>query len=381
MLTCAQFGGDPSHVVIHGSSAGAGSVALHLLNQGNKGLFSGAIMESTFMPTQPHKNELEWQYDRVMQTLGCSNDSSQQEIDCLRAKSTEELQLANVASPIPAMSELYPPVWYWTPCIDGDLILDNPLRMWKDGKFIRVPMIVGNNENGKLEALLIEVVANDGIEGAYFAINASTKNEVTKFMKSNYPKISEKELHTMGHLYPREEPVPQHAAWFPVAESAYGESTFTCPAIGILDSAASFNTIHDGTYHELPLWSYHLNVYDKEYIERGLGCPHGYEEGIIFGPASTDTKLPGRYTPPASLNTYNAPLVPIMMNYWISFLRTLSPNSHKDSSAPEWKTWKHEGCQSRLLIRLNEMAMEQVPWQQKQRCEFWNKMDRTLVLP
>lgn len=29
--TLRQFGGDPDHVVIHGASAGAGSVALHLL--------------------------------------------------------------------------------------------------------------------------------------------------------------------------------------------------------------------------------------------------------------------------------------------------------------------------------------------------------------
>ncbi|KAJ3498001.1 hypothetical protein NLG97_g1464 [Lecanicillium saksenae] len=357
-----QFGGDPNHVVIHGSSAGAGSVALHLLNQGNKKLFSGAIMESTFMPTQPHKSKLEWQYDRVIQTLGCSHDSSHQEMDCIRSKSTEDLQLANVASPFPAMSELYPPVWYWTPCIDERLILDNPLQMWRDGKFIRVPMIIGNNEN----------------EGAYFAINASTETDVTKFMESNYPQMSKKELHTMGHLYPRGEPVPQHAAWFPAAEKAYGEATFTCPAMGILDSAASIIDTRDTRYRELPLWSYHLNVYDKDYHERGLGCPHGYEEGMIFGPASTDTKLPGRYIPPASLNTYNAPLVPVIMNYWISFVRTLSPNAHKSSDALEWSTWKGKHIQSRLLIRLNGMKMEKTPRQQKERCEFWNKMDRAL---
>lgn len=330
------------------------------------------------MPAQPHKSELEWQYDRVVQTLGCKDDSAHREMDCLRLKTTDELQLANVASPIPAMSELYPPVWYWTPCIDEVLILESPFQMWKDGKFIRVPMIIGNNENGKFWDLAMEATANSLTEGAYFAINASTKDEVTKFMKSNYPQLSTEELHTMGHLYPLVEPVPQHAAWFPVAEKAYGESTFTCPAIGILESAASCNAVDDD-YRKFPLWSYHLNIYDKVYVERGLGCPHGYEEGIIFGPASTNTTLPGRYIPPTSLSTYNAPLVPMMMDYWISFVRTLSPNAYKNSSAPEWKTWKRKGRQSRLLIRLDEMKMEEVPKEQKERCNFWNKMDRTLI--
>jgi hypothetical protein len=35
--------------------------------------------------------------------------------------------------------------------------------------------------------------------------------------------------------------------------------------------------------------------------------------------------------------TYNAHIVPIIMNYWISFVRDLSPNSHKYQEAPHWE--------------------------------------------
>ena len=42
-----DFGGDPSHVVITGQSAGAGSVAAQLHSPMSKGLFSGAMMSST----------------------------------------------------------------------------------------------------------------------------------------------------------------------------------------------------------------------------------------------------------------------------------------------------------------------------------------------
>jgi carboxylesterase type B len=45
-----QFGGDPNHVVIHGDSAGAGSVAHHLTAYDGRdmNLFVGAVAESTF---------------------------------------------------------------------------------------------------------------------------------------------------------------------------------------------------------------------------------------------------------------------------------------------------------------------------------------------
>uniref|UniRef100_A0A8H7K372 Carboxylic ester hydrolase n=1 Tax=Bionectria ochroleuca TaxID=29856 RepID=A0A8H7K372_BIOOC len=356
-----QFGGNPDHVVIHGSSAGAGSVALHLLNPANTRLFAGAIMESTFMPTQPLASELKWQYERFIQTVGCSEGNARLQMRCLREKATEELQKGNVATPFPGGPSQPLPVWPWTPCIDGDLIPDKPLDMYKRGEFIKVPMIIGNNEN----------------EGAYFTAKASTEEEVRLFIGSNYPRLSKTKITEITEYYPRTNPVPQHAEWFPSAEQAYGESTFTCPALAILNAAGKFDGSQELNLPEsVKLWSYHMNVYDEEYVAMGLGCPHGYEEGLIFGPSST--KIPKRYQPPASFSTYNVPLVSIVMNYWISFVRTLSPNTHKDPSAPIWEHWGGGNARSKLLIRLGELRMEPMTEAEVTRCDFWNEMDRSL---
>ncbi|VUC33656.1 unnamed protein product [Clonostachys rosea] len=356
-----KFGGDPDHVVIHGSSAGAGSVALHLLHPDNARLFAGAIMESTFIPTQPRTSELEWQYDHFVQTVGCNKRTAELQMQCLRQKTTDELQKGNVAIPFPGMPAQPLPVWPWTPCIDGHLIMDKPLDMYKRGEFIRVPMIIGNNEN----------------EGAYFAANASTDDEVRLFMTSNYPQLSKKKVSAITNYYPQTKPVPQHAEWFPSAEQAYGESTFTCPALAILHAANQLDDNQGPIYADVDLWSYHMNIYDEAYVNMGLGCPHGYEEGLIFGPSGT--KISGRYQPPASFSSYNAPLISIVMSYWISFVRTLSPNVHKESSAPIWERWSHGAGTSKLLIRLGELGMESVTEDQKERCEFWNEMDRSLL--
>lgn len=101
------------------------------------------------MPTQPHKAELEWQYDRLVRDVGCSNSSETAQLKCLRSKTTEELQKANIPSPFPVGGSVLAPVWYWTPCIDGKLIQDKPLRMFKEGRFLSIPMVIGNNENGE----------------------------------------------------------------------------------------------------------------------------------------------------------------------------------------------------------------------------------------
>lgn len=64
------------------------------------------------------------------------------------------------------------------------------------------------------------------------------------------------------------------------------------------------------------------------------------------------------------------------MNYWISFVRDLSPNRYKYDSAPHWEAYTHE--QRRILLQTNATAMEKVPQDQLARCEFWKDLAVTL---
>jgi carboxylesterase type B len=147
ILTPRQFGGDPDHVVIHGVSAGAGSVALHLTAYGgrNDHLFVGAISQSVFFPAQPYVSELEYQFDRTVRGMGCSDSGDK--MACLRNKDAAALQAANSASPFPGRHGW--PLFYWTPCVDGDLIRDLPYLMWGNGSFIKVPVVFGTTTDGE----------------------------------------------------------------------------------------------------------------------------------------------------------------------------------------------------------------------------------------
>jgi len=149
----SQFGGDPNHVVIHGASAGAGSVAMHLVAYGGRddALFIGGMAESLFFPSQPFVSELEYQFDRLISQTGCAHEPPARQMACLRSKDVAILQAANVAQPFPGRSQPPMPLFYWTPCVDGDLLQDLPYRMFAKGQFIRVPMVFGTSTDGMLK--------------------------------------------------------------------------------------------------------------------------------------------------------------------------------------------------------------------------------------
>lgn len=148
----AQFGGDPDHVVLHGASAGAGSVALQLVVHGGRDddLFVGGIAESIFLPTLPRVDELEWQFDRVANQTGCAQAAAgpPQPMACLRGLAPAALQAVNVAQPFPGRSAMPLPLFYWTPTVDGDLLPDRPQALYQQGKFVPVPVLIGTTTDG-----------------------------------------------------------------------------------------------------------------------------------------------------------------------------------------------------------------------------------------
>ncbi|KAJ8061340.1 hypothetical protein OCU04_010403 [Sclerotinia nivalis] len=340
----AQFGGNPNHVVIHGDSAGAGSVALHLTAYGgrNDNLFIGAIGESVFFPTQPQVSGLEWQFDRYANSAGCG--SAGDVLGCLRSQSTAVLQAANVASPYPG--QVGSPLFYWTPTIDGVFIRDYPYVLFEKGLFLEIPIMFGHTTD----------------EGSVFASNAATSNDISIFFENNYPRLTPADTSSINAQYPLMSPLANHNPYFPSASAAYGETTFICPAIAISISLATFND-------PAKVWLYRYNVQDNNNIANGLGVPHVFELPAIFGPGNANDGDGGSY------RTYNANIVPVVMKYWISFIKFLSPNPGKDASAPHWESMGTPsaagGTLRRLVLQTGASAMEVIPDDQLGRCNFW----------
>ncbi|KFX85802.1 hypothetical protein V490_09398 [Pseudogymnoascus sp. VKM F-3557] len=347
-----QFGGDPDHVVIHGASAGAGSVAMHLIAYGgrNDDLFVGGIGESVFFPTQPKVSELEWQFEQFVSDALCSG--SVDELECLRSQNTTTLQAANKPRPYPGQTGN--PAWYWTPSVDGDFIQDYPYKLFEQGKFVKVPVMFGDDTD----------------EGTAFAPNAGSQAEVATFMRNNYPRLTANDTDAINAQYPLMAPLPGHLAYFPSVAAAYGEATLTCAGNFISNSYATYVSPQQ-------VWNYRYNVHSTYYDEAGMGVPHTIETVAVFGvgnvgeSATTDLQT--------GISTYNNNIVPVVMNYWISFVRALDPNTYKFATAPNWSSFgTGQDGGARLRFETNATEMELIPQDQVARCEFWKGLAETM---
>ncbi|RKF65862.1 Cholinesterase [Erysiphe neolycopersici] len=328
---------------------------MHLIayNGRNNSLFSGAILESVFFPTQRKVIDYEFQYDNFVALSNCS--SSDDTLDCLRSTPLSVLKAAN-SQPAPFPNATAPPIFPYAPCVDGDIITDYPAKLFLDGKFLQVPIMIGGDTD----------------EGNDFVNNATTSTEVAQYIHNQFPKLSEKNLKKMGELYPLMEPQPLHAPYFPSVALAYGESTFTCP--GLLISSAFYNYSSGSEDSLIPIYHYHYNVQDKYLLSIGRGVPHVFELRALFNTYDPKT---------SSYATYNAPIVPQVRDYWINFVTRKNPNrvlndNSGNQSNMYWTPWgtDSKGLQKeqRLLIQTNATRMENVSSKELERCQFWNEV-------
>ncbi|THX15275.1 alpha/beta-hydrolase [Aureobasidium pullulans] len=107
----------------------------------------------------------------------------------------------------------------------------------------------------------------------------------------------------------------------------------------------------------------------------GYGVLHAFDTDIIFGPnAGPMAGLLGIVENGfvfSSLSGGNANVVPIMMNFAISFVRTQNSSTYKSVFAPNWQTYnKNEGKQ-RIVVRNSGVTYEDVSAAQQTRCAFW----------
>lgn len=209
---------------------------------------------------------------------------------------------------------------------------------------------------------------DDTNEGSGFAANATSPADVATFLQNNYPLLAANETNAINAQYPLMPPLPEHAAYFPSASAAYGDSTFTCPGNLLASAFSNYNTPYQ-------VWNYRYNVLQQNNVNAGLGVPHTFESPAIFGVGNAGDN------PNSSYATYNKGIVPILMNYWISFVRDLSPNRHKYAEAPHWESFGsadgEEGGR-RILLQTNGTMMETIPQELVENCDFWKGLAITM---
>lgn len=340
-----QFGGDPDHVVIHGDSAGGGSVAYHLTAYGghDDGLFVGAIPQSPFFPTSRTVEESEFQFNRFVQDTGCSNSTGNftDQLTCLRNLPLSTILSAN--NPLPLTNSTGKPNHYFLPVVDGEFSEEHMYKQFSEGRFIKVPTLVGGDTN----------------EGDTFAKDNETETQdgANAFLAKNWPNLTDDDIEAINDAFPNTPRGDKHSGYFGQASDVYGNMTFACGGLHISAAVAE----HLGANKS---WNYRYNLIEPWQAEKDNGATHTSEIPAIFG-----VGFAGNET--SALGTENEDMVPVIMDYFISFVKTLDPNTLRNEAAPVWDAFG-TGAGERLLLELpvDEIRMEEIPDSQSEGCEL-----------
>ncbi|KAK2790226.1 hypothetical protein FQN52_005723 [Onygenales sp. PD_12] len=306
----AAFGGDPDRVTIWGESAGSISVFDHMLmyegdnDYKGKPLFHAGMMNSgSLVPADPvdcpKGQEV---YDTVVESAGCANATDT--LSCLREVDYDTLLDAMNAPPgILSYSSV---ALSYLPRPDGVLFTKPVEQLVLEGKFTKVPFIIGDQEDeGTLFALFQSNITTTAQLQTYlsekFFNNASP--ELIEELTTIYSSVAEYGApHRTGMLN----------NWYPQFKrlaAILGDLTFTITRRAVLELT---NIVHP----DVPSWSY-LSSYD--YGTPVLGTFHGSDLFQVFF---------GIWPNYASKAFHQ---------HYLSFIYDHDPNSNND--LPDWPRW------------------------------------------
>ncbi|KAH9026413.1 carotenoid ester lipase precursor [Lactarius hengduanensis] len=295
----SEFGGDPSKVTIWGESAGAISVAHHMItnNGNNEGLFRGAIMQSGGpIPIGDIENGQRY-YDFMVEKTGCSKASDT--LDCLRKVPYSTYKKAMDHSPdFFAYQGL---VLAWLPRVDGVFLKEPSQYSILRGNVANIPMIAGNCDD----------------EGSLFSLstlNITTTAELKDYIKLYMmPKAKDSQVDLLLKYYPDDQRAgcpfdtglknalsPQ----FKRTAALQGDFMFHGPRRYLLQHRA-----------------------DKQ---KSWGFIHKRDKDLPFVGAAHITDVPNSFAV--------GPVLSELRDYFIRFTNNLDPNGERGLGVP-WPQW------------------------------------------
>ncbi|KAF9022991.1 alpha/beta-hydrolase [Rhodocollybia butyracea] len=309
------FGGDNTKVTIMGESAGAESVAMHLLafGQTSTNLFRGGIMESGTATTGsfPSLNETQQSYDTVVESTGCA--SSKDTLACLRSVSVETFITATNVSNLG-----------FGPVVDGLFITQRPSLSLASGKMIKVPLLLGQNtdEGASFGTSGLNTVA----ELEHVLLNQFTNASLTTLLEL-YPDDP-----TIGCPYNTGDGLRSSGSQDKRSLSISGDVVMHGPRRLLASTMANLSqNVFTYRFDQVP---------DNVTIEDGT--EHFMEVAYVFS-----NPLPTQN--PLSKRKGDQELATQMTSYWVSFVVNQDPNHSMVDGAITWPNYRE--TQQNIVFR------------------------------
>lgn len=341
-----KFGGNPNHIVVTGASSGGNAIDELLAANNGTGfpdLFVGAIAESTGWGSEGPSVSRDNALTNNIKATGC--DTSPDPIDCMRRLPIGELQASSTTDG-------------WGPTVDGTFIAAAHYQMYEQGRFQNIPVIYGYASDEGTPNFISNQTVNTTAQ-----VGADIQNAVGKSM-------TDAELATLLSLYPES---LNNASFFGRDMSPRNVSLRQGPgaqwqrdaAIKTelkLHCVAAFFSDMFSSVGQTANYAYRYNILDETpggYADKGLFSPHTSELYAVWGNNNTDGQDPACLALPAADPLSCAAGAAVAQQYWISFVRTLSPNTLRAAGAPEWAPWS-VAAPNRVALSNGGAAMEQM---------------------
>ncbi|XP_071109337.1 pyrethroid hydrolase Ces2e-like [Haliotis cracherodii] len=335
------FGGDSSNITIIGESAGAASVAYHVLYPESKGLFQRAVLQSGAATSLWAINRhVRFQASYMGYILGCDKISNQRAmVDCMRKNDSASILGYSYFGGTPAYELMQ---YTWVPTIDGTFVKDDPQVLMRDITFLNTTcikdidvMVGANNNEGGL--LLTTALAFDKAYGYTYATDIFKQKEfdtdilptVTSLALAAFPP-SINDIVSVEYTYPRppsDEPLPQQQVL-----STYGDPSFLIPGLLFARTHASLNTNRSCYFY---LFN-HYPSFARESPVKGMS--HGTDTLYLFDLDPSTVKILG-YT--GNLTSEEYELAETFVSFIADFAKTGDPSpTFEEKLGQAWPEYK-----------------------------------------
>ncbi|XP_071795074.1 acetylcholinesterase-like [Asterias amurensis] len=355
------FGGDPERVAVFGTSAGAGSIGLHMLSPESARLFRGAIMESG-NPSAPWATVSKDKARRRAFTLGglvgCERDTSEELLECLQNTADVDALIENqqgeaIVALENTILELFVPVE------ESSFLPESPSELHAKGAVNDASTIIGVN-------------ADEGMAMAplFYPTNYETAPFVNKTSYETFSQICTSFI--------SDEPLVSAAATLLYTDAACVDNP-ECDYLGSLSQVCGdilFVCSADKTARGFSeagrnVYRYHMTHVPTTTL---LGTPwtgatHGDEVAFVFGLPLVESDL---YT----YTEEEARMAIQVIRYWSNLAKTGNPNLSSvdakltcEEKKTEWPLFTVEGLEYKDLSpeMLNGRGIA------AQKCRLWNE--------